>query len=390
MRGAELKREVETRAKALGFDVMRVAPAQAAPEVRERLEAWLAEGHHGEMTWMAETAERRAAPNALWPEAKSVVMLGMSYGPKDDPLASLALKDRGTISVYARMRDYHDVVKGKLKELAGFLAARSGEDVKVFVDTAPVMEKPLAQAAGLGWQGKNTILVSREFGSWLFLGSIFTAAELPTDPPEPDHCGSCTRCLDVCPTNAFPAPYRLDARRCIAYLTNEHKGPIEAELRPLMGNRVFGCDDCLAVCPWNKFAQTAREARLAQREEFAAPPLAELARLDDAAFRARFAGTPVKRTGRDRFLRNVLIAIGNSGDPELAAEAVRLLDDASPLVRAMAVWAASRLLPGDAVADLAARYRPLEPDADVRGEWDRALPHAARAAPCDSAALALQ
>ena len=387
MRGAELKREVETRAKALGFDVMRVAPAQAAPEVRERLEAWLAEGHHGEMTWMAETAERRAAPNALWPEAKSVVMLGMSYGPETDPLASLALKDRGTISVYARMRDYHDVVKGKLKELAGFLAARSGEDVKVFVDTAPVMEKPLAQAAGLGWQGKNTILVSREFGSWLFLGSIFTAAELPTDAPEPDHCGSCTRCLDVCPTNAFPAPYRLDARRCIAYLTNEHKGPIEAELRPLMGNRVFGCDDCLAVCPWNKFAQTAREARLAQREEFAAPPLAELARLDDAAFRARFAGTPVKRTGRDRFLRNVLIAIGNSGDPELAAEAVRLLDDASPLVRAMAVWAASRLLPGDAVADLAARYRPLEPDADVRGEWDRALP---RAAPCGSAALALQ
>jgi epoxyqueuosine reductase len=388
--GAELKREIEARAKALGFDVMRVAPAQAAPEVRERLEAWLAQGHHGEMTWMAETAERRAAPNALWPEAKSVVMLGMSYGPETDPLASLALKDRGTISVYARMRDYHDVVKGKLKELAGFLAARSGEDVKVFVDTAPVMEKPLAQAAGLGWQGKNTILVSREFGSWLFLGSIFTAAELPTDAPEPDHCGSCTRCLDVCPTNAFPAPYRLDARRCIAYLTNEHKGPIEAELRPLMGNRVFGCDDCLAVCPWNKFAQTAREARLAQREEFAAPPLAELARLDDAAFRARFAGTPVKRTGRDRFLRNVLIAIGNSGEPELADEAVRLLDDASPLVRAMAVWAASRLLPVDAVADLAARYRPVEDDADVRAEWDRALPHAARAAPCGSAALALQ
>ena len=390
MSGAALKREIEARAKALGFDVMRVAPAEAAPEVRERLEAWLAEGHHGEMTWMAETAERRAAPKALWPAAKSVVMLGMSYGPETDPLASLALKDRATISVYARMRDYHDVVKGKLKELAGFLAARSGEDVKVFVDTAPVMEKPLAQAAGLGWQGKNTILVSREFGSWLFLGSIFTAAELPADAPEPDHCGSCTRCLDVCPTNAFPAPYRLDARRCIAYLTNEHKGPIAAELRPLMGNRVFGCDDCLAVCPWNKFAQTAREARLAQREEFAAPPLAELARLDDAAFRARFAGTPVKRTGRDRFLRNVLIAIGNSGEPELAAEAVRLLDDASPLVRAMAVWAASRLLPGDAVAEVAARYRPLEPDADVREEWDRALPHAARTSTCGSAALALQ
>jgi len=318
------------------------------------------------------------------------VMLGMSYGPEADPLASLALKDRGTISVYARMRDYHDVVKGKLKELAGFLAARSGEEVKVFVDTAPVMEKPLAQAAGLGWQGKNTILVSREFGSWLFLGSIFTAAELPADAPEPDHCGSCTRCLDVCPTNAFPEPYRLDARRCIAYLTNEHKGPIAAELRPLMGNRVFGCDDCLAVCPWNKFAKTARESRLAQREEFSAPPLAELARLDDAAFRARFAGTPVKRTGRDRFVRNVLIAIGNSGDPTLAAEAVRLMDDPSPLVRAMAVWAAGRLLRRDAVADLAARYRDVEPDPDVRAEWDRALPHAAGHATCGSGAFALQ
>jgi epoxyqueuosine reductase len=388
--GEALKQELEARAKALGFDVMRVAPAEAAPEVRERLEAWLAEGHHGDMTWMADTVERRAAPNALWPEAKSVVMLGMSYGPKDDPLASLALRDRGTISVYARMRDYHDVVKGKLKELACFLAARSGEDVKVFVDTAPVMEKPLAQAAGLGWQGKNTILVSREFGSWLFLGSIFTAAELPVDAPEPDHCGSCTRCLDVCPTNAFPAPYRLDARRCIAYLTNEHKGPIAAELRPLMGNRVFGCDDCLAVCPWNKFAQGSREARLAQREEFAAPPLRELARLDDAAFRARFAGTPVKRTGRDRFVRNVLIAIGNSGEPALAAEAVGLLEDASPLVRAMAVWAAARLLPQDELAGLAARYSEIERDADVRAEWECALPHAAVEATRGRAAFALQ
>jgi epoxyqueuosine reductase len=287
------------------------------------------------------------------------------------------------------MRDYHDVVKGKLKELAGFLAARSGEDVKVFVDTAPVMEKPLAQAAGLGWQGKNTILVSREFGSWLFLGSIFTAAELPVDAPEPDHCGSCTRCLDVCPTNAFPAPYRLDARRCIAYLTNEHKGPIAPELRPLMGNRVFGCDDCLAVCPWNKFAEAAREVRLTQREEFAAPPLSELARLDDAAFRARFAGTPVKRTGRDRFVRNVLIAIGNSGEQALAAEAVRLLDDASPLVRAMAVWAAGRLLPSGAVADLAARHRDGELDPDVRSEWERALPHLAPDATCGSGGFAL-
>ena len=345
----------------------------AAPQARERLEAWLAEGHHGEMDWMAATAERRAAPEALWPEAKSVVMLGMNYGPSSDPLASLALKDRGTISVYARNRDYHHVVKGKLKELAGFLAARSGADVKVFVDTAPVMEKPLAQAAGLGWQGKNTLLVSREFGSWLFLGSIFTTAELAPDEPEPDRCGSCSRCLDICPTNAFPAPYRLDARRCIAYLTNEHKGPIAAELRPLMGNRIFGCDDCLAVCPWNKFAQDAREARLAQREEFAAPPLAELARLDDAAFRARFAGTPVKRTGRDRFVRNVLIAIGNSGDPALAAEAVRLLGDPTPLVRAMAVWAMARLLPREEVQGLADQHRAGEADPDVLGEWDAAL-----------------
>jgi epoxyqueuosine reductase len=388
--GEALKQELAARATALGFDVVRVARPDGAPQARERLHAWLADGHHGDMAWMAETAERRAAPNALWPEAKSVVMLGISYGPESDPLASLPFKDRGTISVYARMRDYHDVVKGKLKELAGFLAARSGEDVKVFVDTAPVMEKPLAQAAGLGWQGKNTILVSREFGSWLFIGSIFSAAELPADAPEPDHCGSCTRCLEACPTNAFPAPYRLDARRCIAYLTNEHKGPIAAELRPLMGNRVFGCDDCLAVCPWNKFAQGSREARLAQREEFSAPPLAELARLDEAAFRARFAGTPVKRTGRDRFVRNVLIAIGNSGDAALAREAVRLMDDPSPLVRAMAVWAAGRLLPPGAVADLAVRYRNDEPDADVRSEWQGALPHAAPDATCGSGAFALQ
>ena len=241
-------------------------------------------------------------------------MLGVNYGPAEDPLAALAARDRGAVSVYARGRDYHDVVKGKLKELAGFLAARADADVKVFVDTAPVMEKPLAAAAGLGWQGKHTVLVSREFGNWLFLGTIFTTAALPPDEPEADHCGSCRRCLDACPTDAFPAPYVLDARRCISYLTIEHKGPIAPELRPLMGNRIFGCDDCLAVCPWNKFAQAGREARLAQRDDLAAPPLAELARLDEAAFRARFAGTPIKRTGRDRFVRNVLIAIGNSGD----------------------------------------------------------------------------
>ena len=278
------------------------------------------------------------------------------------------------ISVYARGRDYHDVIKGKLKELAGFLAARADADVKVFVDTAPVMEKPLAAAAGLGWQGKHTVLVSREFGNWLFLGTIFTTAALPPDEPEADHCGSCRRCLDACPTDAFPAPYVLDARRCISYLTIEHKGPIAPELRPLMGNRIFGCDDCLAVCPWNKFAQAGREARLAQRDDLAAPPLAELARLDEAAFRARFAGTPIKRTGRDRFVRNVLIAIGNSGAAALAAEAVRLLDDASPLVRGMAVWAAAQLLPPERIAELAAARMRGETDEDVRSEWRRALP----------------
>jgi epoxyqueuosine reductase len=325
------------------------------------------------MDWMAATAERRADPKTLWPEARSVVVLGLNYGPADDPLAALGARDRGTISVYARGRDYHDVVKGKLKELAGFLAARAGADVKVFVDTAPVMEKPLAEAAGLGWQGKHTVLVSREFGNWLFLGSIFTTVELPPDVPEVDHCGSCRRCLDVCPTDAFPAPYRLDARRCISYLTIEHKGPIAPDLRPGIGNRIFGCDDCLAVCPWNKFAEVGREARLSQRQDLAAPSLAELVRLDDAAFRARFAGTPIKRTGRDRFVRNVLIAIGNSGEPEFAAEAVRLLDDPSPLVRAMAVWAAARLLPPEHVADLAAARREREADPDVRDEWERAL-----------------
>jgi epoxyqueuosine reductase len=325
------------------------------------------------MEWMADTAERRSDPRTLWPEVRSIILLGHNYGPADDPLAALALKDHGSISVYARNRDYHDVIKGKLKEAAGFLAARAGSDVKVFVDTAPVMEKPLAEAAGLGWQGKHTVIVSREFGNWLFLGAIFTTAELPVDAPERDHCGSCRRCLDACPTDAFPAPYQLDARRCISYLTIEHKGHIAAELRPGIGNRIFGCDDCLAVCPWNKFAQAGREARLMQREDLAALPLAELARLDDPAFRTRFSGTPIKRTGRDRFVRNVLIAIGNSGDAALADEAERLLDDASPLVRAMAVWAVGRLLPREAVEAHAGTRWPQEPDGEVRQEWSRIL-----------------
>jgi epoxyqueuosine reductase len=352
---------------------VRVARPDSIPLARERLAAWLADGHHGSMDWMAETAERRAHPRALWPEVGSVIVLGLNYGPETDPLASIERKDRGTIAVYARNRDYHDVLKGKLKEAAGYLAARAGSDVKVFVDTAPVMEKTLAEAAGLGWQGKHTVLVSRDYGNWLFLGVIFTTADLPEDAPETSRCGSCRRCLEACPTDAFPAPYRLDARRCISYLTIEHKGPIPAELRPGIGNRIFGCDDCLAVCPWNKFAKAGREAKLSQREDLAAPRLADLARLDDAAFRAHFSGTPVKRTGRDRFIRNVLIAIGNSGDPALAGEAVRLLGDPSAVVRGMAVWAAARLLPRDAFAALAAAQSAAETDADVRTEWEAAL-----------------
>ncbi|MBF9233760.1 tRNA epoxyqueuosine(34) reductase QueG [Microvirga alba] len=362
-----------TRAKGLGFDVVRVAKPDAIPLAPERLKYWLGQGHHGSMEWMAETAERRADPRTLWPEVRSILLLGLNYGPTGDPLATLAVKDRASISVYARNRDYHDVIKGKLKEVAGFLAARGGSDVKVFVDTAPVMEKALAEAAGLGWQGKHTVIVSREFGNWLFLGAIFTTAELPADAPERDHCGSCRRCLDICPTNAFPAPYQLDARRCISYLTIEHKGHIPSDLREGIGNRIFGCDDCLAVCPWNKFAKAGREARLMQRDDLTALPLAELARLDDPTFRITFAGTPIKRTGRDRFIRNVLIAIGNSGDPGLAEEAVRLLDDSSPLVRAMAVWATARLLPSEMVADQAERRLDDEADPEVRAEWARAV-----------------
>ncbi len=363
-----LKEAVVARALAEGFSVARVAAADSIPEAPAQLREWLAAGHHGEMGWMAERIAERAAPRALWSEVRSVVMLGMSYAPDSDPLAILSQPDKAAISLYARRRDYHDVVKGKLKSVAGLLAARGGADVKVFVDTAPVMEKPLAQAAGLGWQGKHTVLVSREHGSWLFLGAIYTTAELPADEAEPDHCGSCRRCLDICPTDAFPQPYTLDARRCIAYLTIEHQGHIDASLRPGIGNRVFGCDDCLAVCPWNKFAQGAQETRLALKDDLAARPLAELAALDDAGFRRLFAGTPVKRTGRDRFVRNVLIAIGNSGRPDLAGSAGALLGDVSPLVRAMAVWALGRLAPGRAAA-LAPGALAAESDAAVRQEW---------------------
>jgi epoxyqueuosine reductase len=295
------------------------------------------------MGWLAENRERRASPRALWPQTAAVVMLGLNYGPDADPLAALADRERGAISVYARHRDYHDLIKGKLKRIAQRFAARTALAVKVFVDTAPLMEKPLAAAAGIGWQGKHTNLVSREFGSWLFLGAILTEAALAIDAPETDHCGSCRACLDVCPTNAFPAPYQLDARRCISYLTIEHAGPIPHEFRKAIGNRIYGCDDCLAVCPWNKYAQATREAKLAAREDLRAPALAELAALDDAAFRSKFAGSPVKRIGRERFVRNVLIAIGNSGAPALAASVRPLTNDASEVVREAAVWAVAEL-----------------------------------------------
>ncbi|MCW5695948.1 MAG: tRNA epoxyqueuosine(34) reductase QueG [Bauldia sp.] len=366
---AGLKSALRADALAEGFDVVRVASPDAVPDAAERLRAFVAAGRHGTMGWLADTAARRGAPGALWPEVRSVVMLGLNYGPSDDPLATLGRADRGTISVYARNRDYHDLIKGRLKQVASRFAARSGGAVKVFVDTAPVMEKPLAAAAGIGWQGKHTNLVSRSFGSWLFLGAIFTDAELLPDAPEPDHCGACTACLDACPTAAFPAPYQLDARRCISYLTIEYAGPIDRALRPLMGNRIYGCDDCLAVCPWNKFARAGREAKLAAREDLAAPALADLVTLDDSGFRSRFAGSPIKRIGRDRFVRNVLIAIGNSGDPALADSARRLLGDASPLVRGAAVWALSRLLPPSAFAALREGSAANEADAGVRDEW---------------------
>jgi len=328
------------------------------------------------MAWMAETVERRADPRALMRGARSVVLLGLNYGPDGDPLAVLKRPDTGAISVYARHRDYHDVLKGKLKQLGGFLVASARPakaDVKVFVDTAPLMEKPLAARAGLGWQGKHTNLVSREFGSWLFLGAILTDLDLPPDGPEADHCGQCRACLDVCPTKAFPAPYRLDARRCISYLTIEHKGPIPRALRPAIGNRIYGCDDCLAVCPWNKFASVGREAKLAARADLDAPPLAELARLDEASFRALFAGSPIKRIGRERFLRNVMIAVGNSGDPALAETAAARLDDQAPLVRGAAAWALARLISPEQFSSLAATGVRRERDAAVIEEWGDAL-----------------
>ncbi|MGH6673670.1 MAG: tRNA epoxyqueuosine(34) reductase QueG [Xanthobacteraceae bacterium] len=367
-----LKAALSAFARAQGFDAVGVARPDAIGQAGERLRAFIEAGAHGDMTWMVEKVDRRADPLVLWPDARSIVMLGLNYGPDDDPLSSLKHRACGTISAYARGDDYHDLVKPRLKAIGRWLIDNTGGEVKVFVDTAPVMEKPLAAAAGIGWQGKHTNLVSRQLGSWLFLGAIFTTLELPPDDPGHDHCGTCHACLDVCPTAAFPAPYRLDARRCISYLTIEHKGPIARALRPLLGNRIYGCDDCLAACPWNKFAQMGREMKLQARETLRGPSLAALARLDDAAFRALFAKSPVKRVGRVRFLRNVLIAIGNSADAALAQEAERLLDDPSPLVRGAAIWALGRLDRSRLVESAAGR-RAVESDASVIAEWTAAL-----------------
>ncbi|MEM8877728.1 MAG: tRNA epoxyqueuosine(34) reductase QueG [Pseudomonadota bacterium] len=367
-RPAALKTALAAEAKRQGFDACAIAQPNAIPQAPARLGAFLEAGHHGTMSWMEDTAHRRSDPSVLWPDARSIVMLGMNYGPDADPTAVLTRPDRGAISVYAQGDDYHELIKKRLKAIARWLVAETDCEVKVFVDTAPVMEKPLAEAAGLGWQGKHTNLVSREFGSWMFLGSIFTTLDLPADGPEEDHCWSCRACLDVCPTDAFPAPYRLDARRCISYLTIEHKGPIPTEFREAIGNRIYGCDDCLAACPWNKFAEAGRETKLAARAALQAPTLDELSRLDDTAFRALFSKSPVKRIGRDRFLRNVLIAIGNSGDRSLADRAEALLADDAAIVRGAAVWALGRLKPWR-LARLHASHAARETDAEVQSEW---------------------
>ncbi len=370
---SQLKDQIHDRAQEAGFDIVRFTTPDSIPIAGDRLMAFLADGRHGDMEWMETTAERRRDPNSLWAEARSVIVLGLNYGPETDPMESLSQTANGIISVYAQGKDYHELIKKKLKQVAGWLHRERGCEVKVFVDTAPVMEKPLAQAAGAGWQGKHTNLVSREFGSWLFLGSIFTTELLEPDAEESDHCGGCRACLDVCPTAAFPNAYELDARRCISYLTIEHQGHIALEFRKAIGNRVFGCDDCLAVCPWNKFAQKSREARLSARAETDNPPLAQLLSLDDAAFRTRFAGTPVKRTGRNRFLRNVLIAAGNSGDKTLLPTIEGLLVDESELVRAMAVWACAQLMDAEDYSSIRSELEPNEQDRNVQLEWQEGV-----------------
>ncbi|HEX3429770.1 MAG TPA: tRNA epoxyqueuosine(34) reductase QueG [Rhizomicrobium sp.] len=363
------RERIRARGLELGFDVVRFARAALPDSTRDNLRQFLADGRHGDMDWLARNHDRRENLAVLWPQARSAIVVGMNYGPPDDLLERGHVRT-GAISVYAQGDDYHDVLKSGLKQLGQFVAQTFNADVKIFVDTAPVMEKPLAQEAGLGWQGKHTNLVSREFGSWLFLGSLLTTMEIPPDARDEDHCGSCRSCLDACPTHAFTAPYRMDARRCISYLTIEHKGHVPREFREKMGDRIYGCDDCLAVCPWNGFASVAREARFHARAELKVPSLSALSRLDDAAFRALFRKSPVKRIGRDRFVRNVMIAIGNSGEPTLAEDALRLVSDPSPLVRAMAVWALRRLLPTDEFVHLRAQRWDHELDAEVRAEWD--------------------
>ena len=360
---------IRQKAAEIGFDICGFADCAAPWPAGARLEAFVEAGRHGEMGWMAETLERRAHPTAMWPEARSAVMLGVNYGPDSDPLEVLKDPARAAISVYAQGDDYHDLIKGRLKQLAGWMASRFGQDLKVFVDTAPLMEKPLAQLAGLGWQGKHTNLVSREFGSWLFLGAILTTADLTPDAPEADHCGNCRACLDICPTSAFPAPYQLDARRCISYLTIELKGPIPVEFRPALGNRIYGCDDCLAVCPWNKFAQASHELRLQARPALALARLEDLVGLTDPDFRILFAKNPIKRIGRDRFIRNVLYALGNTRDARHGDAIGQLLGDASPVVRGAAVWALRQVVPEETFSALKAERAGRESDPSVMTEW---------------------
>ncbi|MGV9009091.1 tRNA epoxyqueuosine(34) reductase QueG [Brevundimonas sp.] len=364
---------IRSAATSLGFDVCRFASASEPWSAGERLAHFVEAGRHGDMGWMETTLERRSHPTAMWDGARTAIVLGLNYGPGHDPLPEMADRSAGYISVYARGDDYHEVIKGRLKTLAGQVAARTGQDVKVFVDTAPLMEKPLAQRAGLGWQGKHTNLLSRDHGNWLFLGVILSAAEIAPDDAETEHCGSCTACLDVCPTQAFPAPFQLDARRCLSYLTIEFPGPWPVEFRAATGSRIYGCDDCLAICPWNKFAAEASEGRVQAREALVSPRLADLAVLDDAAFRALFSKSPVKRIGRDRFVRNVLYAIGNSGDAALVPVIEPLLTDPSPVVRGAAVWALSQLLAPETFALMAMRHTDDE-DTSVRNEWE--LPNA--------------
>lgn len=368
---AALKAEIVAQAKAAGFNDVGFSPADLSEETQQKFQHWLNQGAHGDMAWMEETRERRASPTALWPEVKSVIVLAMNYGPDGDPLETLQHPDKANISVYARNRDYHDLVKKRLKRIARWLVEKTGCELKVFVDTAPILERPVAAGSSLGWQGKHTNLVSNELGSWFFIGSIFTDMALPPDEPHGDQCGSCHACLDACPTDAFPNPYELDARRCISYLTIEHKGHIAPEFRVPMANRIYGCDDCLAACPWNKFAQAASEIALKPREDLTSPDLRELLALDDTAFRAFFTGSPVKRIGRDRFLRNVLIAAGNSGDETLLPHVTAHLDDASELVRAMAVWALGQLASAKDIERYRLEQSCHETDSDVKAEWAR-------------------